>query len=67
MAKCPQCKKKEVVEKYKPFCSKRCADLDLGSWFNGAYTIAVVENDMDFDDALEQQFNQKKDSEPSLN
>ena len=25
---------------YKPFCSKRCADQDLGKWFNGSYAIA---------------------------
>jgi endogenous inhibitor of DNA gyrase (YacG/DUF329 family) len=28
-----------------PFCSKRCADLDLGKWLNGSYAIPVVEND----------------------
>ncbi len=54
MAKCLQCKKKETVKEYKPFCSKRCADLDLGAWFNGNYAVPVIENDMDFDDALEQ-------------
>jgi uncharacterized protein len=25
---------------YRPFCSKRCADADLGSWINGSYAIA---------------------------
>ncbi len=57
MAKCPQCKKKNTVEKYKPFCSKRCADIDLGAWFNGNYAVPVVEEDMDFDDAI----NKEKD------
>jgi endogenous inhibitor of DNA gyrase (YacG/DUF329 family) len=41
-AKCPICKK-EVQEKYKPFCSKRCADIDLNRWFNHSYTIPGVE------------------------
>lgn len=61
MAKCAYCKKKEVVAEFKPFCSKRCADLDLGAWFNGEYAVPVVENDMDFDDALED------DSDPLIN
>lgn len=24
---------------FRPFCSKRCADLDLGKWFTGSYAI----------------------------
>jgi len=36
--KCPICGK-VTVEAYRPFCSKRCADIDLGKWFAGAYTI----------------------------
>jgi hypothetical protein len=27
----------EADEKYKPFCSRRCADVDLAKWFSGAY------------------------------
>jgi endogenous inhibitor of DNA gyrase (YacG/DUF329 family) len=30
---------KPQVERYKPFCSKRCADVDLHRWFSGAYTV----------------------------
>lgn len=37
-AKCPLCGKL-AVEGFKPFCSKRCADLDLGQWFKGGYAI----------------------------
>lgn len=32
------CKKPSVFE-YRPFCSKRCADLDLAHWLRGDYTI----------------------------
>jgi hypothetical protein len=28
------------VQKYRPFCSKRCADVDLGRWIGGDYRIA---------------------------
>ncbi|WP_169543180.1 DNA gyrase inhibitor YacG [Sneathiella aquimaris] len=36
--KCPQCGK-ETVQKYRPFCSIRCQQLDLGKWFNESYVI----------------------------
>jgi endogenous inhibitor of DNA gyrase (YacG/DUF329 family) len=36
--KCPICGKPSV-EAYEPFCSKRCADIDLGKWFSGGYAI----------------------------
>ena len=28
---CPICKKEYKDDKYKPFCSKRCADIDLAN------------------------------------
>ena len=37
-ARCPICKK-PMVQDYRPFCSKRCADIDLGHWFKGDYAI----------------------------
>ena len=36
--KCPICSKFSVLE-FRPFCSKRCADLDLGNWLEEAYKI----------------------------
>lgn len=41
-APCPICKK-PAVEKYAPFCSKRCADLDLGQWLGEGYRIPTNE------------------------
>lgn len=43
--KCPICKKEFEDVKYRPFCSKRCADIDLGNWFNEKYTVEAVEID----------------------
>lgn len=37
--KCAQCRKKPVAAEYRPFCSKRCADVDLGAWLNDGYVI----------------------------
>lgn len=35
---CPICGK-DAVPRYRPFCSKRCADIDLGRWLTGSYVI----------------------------
>ena len=35
---CPVCKK-PVSAIYRPFCCKRCADVDLGRWLNESYTV----------------------------
>lgn len=42
---CPICKKEVEDAKYKPFCCKRCADVDLGNWFNEKYTFQAAEID----------------------
>lgn len=49
---CAICEK-DQDEKYRPFCSKRCADIDLGRWFDGTYTMAEDEtsgDDVSLDD-----------------
>lgn len=42
--RCPICSK-PAVHAYRPFCSKRCADVDLSRWFSGTYAVPVVEPD----------------------
>ncbi|MGK0288691.1 MAG: endogenous inhibitor of DNA gyrase (YacG/DUF329 family) [bacterium] len=39
--KCPTCSKKALWENnlYRPFCSKRCSLIDLGSWSDQSYSI----------------------------
>jgi len=44
--KCAICKK-PVVEEFKPFCSKRCAEVDLGRWLGEAYAIPTREGPTD--------------------
>jgi endogenous inhibitor of DNA gyrase (YacG/DUF329 family) len=34
---------------YRPFCSRRCADLDLQRWLSGAYAIPAVEDEREPD------------------
>ena len=43
---CPMCEK-DTDPKYRPFCSKRCADLDLGKWLSGTYAIPSSAEDDD--------------------
>jgi endogenous inhibitor of DNA gyrase (YacG/DUF329 family) len=35
---CPICRK-PAQDPYRPFCSKRCADVDLQRWLSGGYVI----------------------------
>jgi endogenous inhibitor of DNA gyrase (YacG/DUF329 family) len=49
--KCPICGKPREVA-YRPFCSKRCADVDLGRWLNERYVVpGSADSDEDGDDA----------------
>ena len=48
-AVCSTCGK-PAVHAYRPFCSKRCADVDLQRWLTGRYAIPVVEDEDGPDD-----------------
>ena len=43
-AKCPICGKPEVPE-HRPFCSARCADVDLHRWLTGRYAVPGAPED----------------------
>jgi endogenous inhibitor of DNA gyrase (YacG/DUF329 family) len=43
---CPICKKPSDSA-LRPFCSKRCADVDLQRWFTGRYAIPAKVEDED--------------------
>jgi endogenous inhibitor of DNA gyrase (YacG/DUF329 family) len=46
---CPICRR-PVVAQYRPFCSVRCAEIDLGRWFAEDYRIiAPAPDDSDPD------------------
>ena len=42
-------------QKFRPFCSKRCADVDLNRWLKGVYAVPVTENDDEDGDKAEDQ------------
>ncbi len=45
---CPICGK-PAIHRYRPFCSKRCADIDLARWLGGRYAIPATEDEPDFE------------------
>ena len=50
--KCPICRKPRSAE-FRPFCSKHCADIDLGRWLGGRYAVPgepVAQNERDDED-----------------
>ena len=42
MSPCPVCKKPST-EEYLPFCTKRCADIDLHKWLGEDYRVPSEE------------------------
>ena len=49
---CPICQKASDAT-YRPFCSKRCADIDLGKWLGGGYAVPSTDPE-DVEEAMEQ-------------
>ena len=43
---CPICGRESRPEAF-PFCSKRCADVDLNRWLVGAYSLPAAETEGD--------------------
>ena len=45
---CPICGR-QTEQAFRPFCSRRCANIDLQRWLSGAYAIPSVEDESDDD------------------
>ena len=46
---CPICGKPASAS-LRPFCSRRCADVDLGRWFGETYRVPTEESDAPAED-----------------
>ena len=57
---CPICRK-AADPKYRPFCSRRCADVDLGRWLAGTY--AIPGPDLEEEDGLKRPPSEGQDHE----
>ncbi len=42
--RCPICRK-PTDSVFAPFCSKRCADVDLNRWFKDGYALPAADPD----------------------
>lgn len=55
MVNCPRCRQQTpwsaTENPYRPFCSQRCREIDLGHWADESYRVEAVEeiNDDRFD------------------
>ncbi len=58
---CPICDR-PTEARYRPFCSKRCADRDLGKWLTGGY--AIPSDDPDDAENLERELRDVPDGKP---
>ena len=56
---CPLCQTPSV-HKYHPFCSARCADIDLHKWLGGQYAVPAVEQP-DFEEVAAAQVKSDED------
>lgn len=61
---CPVCGKNSVTQ-YAPFCSGRCADLDLKQWLDGGYVIAGSSDDSVSPEASSQDVDRNLDQDDS--
>ncbi len=50
--KCPICDRPAEGDS-RPFCSRRCADLDLQRWLSGRYAIPASDDEADTDAKLD--------------
>ena len=57
---CPICGKPSV-EKFHPFCSARCADVDLNRWLSGRYAIPARGDDRSEDEQADLPYDPDED------
>lgn len=64
LVKCPNCEKKFNYHdsKFRPFCSERCQQIDLGHWLQEGYNIPSINPLNEEDIEKIEQEDLKKDS-----
>lgn len=56
IVKCPVCGKEvewKESNRYRPFCSERCKQIDLGAWAEEKYKVPAVEDDDGEEDRMD--------------
>ena len=66
-AACPLCQQ-PAEPLHRPFCSRRCAQLDLGKWLTGDYAIPAHEamDDTDVEALLEAHDNKQSSKDDDI-
>ncbi|WP_037452091.1 DNA gyrase inhibitor YacG [Skermanella stibiiresistens] len=49
---CPICGR-PADPQYKPFCTPRCADVDLNRWLGGVYRVEVDDPEAEIEDGFD--------------
>ena len=62
--KCPICGRPTDVS-YRPFCSRRCADVDLSRWLSGTYAIPARPDDDEDGESTEPSADNPDKNDPS--
>ncbi|AUN97093.1 DNA gyrase inhibitor YacG [Bacteriovorax stolpii] len=63
--KCPQCDTTFTYyeSEFRPFCSKRCQQIDLGHWFQETYTVPTRDVVMEEEQSIDQDSDERNESE----
>ncbi len=63
--KCPQCDTVFTYyeSEFRPFCSKRCQQIDLGHWFQETYTVPTKDVVMEEEQSIDQDSDERNESE----
>ncbi len=59
---CPICGK-PAADLFRPFCSRRCADVDLHRWLSGVYAVPVTEDEEEDERREENEENEENGGE----
>ncbi len=51
---CPICGRPSAEGRLHPFCSRRCADVDLGRWFTNVYAVPGPPDEETAEDVAEE-------------
>lgn len=66
---CPNCKKRfnYYVSDFRPFCTERCRDIDMGHWLSESYTVPVEKLNEDeletLNKLIDEKINQNQDDQ----
>ena len=63
--KCPQCEKEFLYysSEFRPFCSERCQQIDLGHWFQESYVVPSKDLNVDAEKEVDEENDEKNESE----